>query len=832
MTGRQRVLGVLVAAGAITAAAAAQVDPDAGVGVELEQFGVGNAYRPGSVTAILLTLTSNLEEAESCWVQWEVPNAEGDVAEYGRSISLSPGLATPVWLYAPLPPHTRSSDVWTVRVFEERNGQRRRELGGTRISADLVSALRHETERGLIAVIGRSRMGLDGYGNPDPTLRPNPPGAHEDTRIVSGISPQELPDRWEAFLEFEAVVWSDALPQQLRVDSANALREYVRRGGHLVINLPAAGNPWGLGALGQTWLDDLLVQQAPRTDEAVKLSDVIGLLSKSDDVMRDIDLSIRVFGEIPESGAGFDAIDNGYEPLMALPDGRVVVIQRVYGFGRVTMLGIDLSSSQLNSLRLPQADAFWNRVLGRRADTPFAGELAAMKDERPRLLASGRAAEVAIGDSGLFKDAANKGGRAEIGLLAATLMFIAYWLVACFAIPFVLKQRGLVRHTWLAFAAAAGLFTAIAWGGVRVLREHAVEFRHVTVLDVLAAPPQPAVTDEPQFQRGIVWGSLYSPGYGTAQVSVDSDPQQRDLLLTWAAPEKPAERFPNVDRYRVDVGRSPPDFRIPVRATATQLYANWLGGLDPDWGGTLRSDPEDPIRIEHEESDHGEPGAAYLAGSIIHELPGPLTDVLIIWVTNERAPRRRYAVDDDGNELPWLPPPPDDGRPMLNRGHMWVRRADAGPWYAGSPLVLPKPEPFGRRGSRLDQNIYRRYIKGEEGGSYLGTTGARLTERRPRLCLEMLSFYQQLTPPKYHRLGDKDPDTAVAIRQLGRELDLSAWFTRPCLIVIGYVQGAPTPVPLRVDGRAPPGDGLTVVRWIYPLPLDQAQLVGKQPPTG
>jgi hypothetical protein len=406
-------------------------------------------------------------------------------------------------------------------------------------------------------------------------------------------------------------------------------------------------------------------------------------------------------------------------------------------------------------------------------------------------------------------------------------MFAAYWLVACPAAFFVLKQRGLVKHTWLAFAAAAGLFTAIAWGGVRVLREHNTEFRHVTVLDVLARPPQPGATDEPQFQRGICWGSLYSPGYGATRISIESDPLQRDLLLTWAAPEKPRERFPNVDRYTVDVGRAPADFQIPIRATATQLYANWLGGLDPDWGGTLYADPEDPIRVERDAF-----GAPYVAGTIRHELPRPLTDVHIIWVQNERAARRRYDVDEDGDEQPWMPATPDFGRAMLNRGHMWIRRADDGPWDAGSALEIPRPQPVGRRGTRLDQNLYRRYIQNEEGGSYLGGTEARLTERRPRRCLEMLSFFHQLTPPKYHRLGDKDPETAVANRQLGRELDLSVWFTRPCLIVIGYLDGAPTPVPLRVDGRPPAGDGLTVVRWVYPLPLDEAQVVGPETSTG
>ncbi|MHC4100611.1 MAG: hypothetical protein ACYSW1_06980, partial [Planctomycetota bacterium] len=573
MIGRALMLVPLAALGSLAPAASAQVGPAANVDVQLRQFGVGNAFRPGEVTAIQVSLTSGLDEAVPCWVQWEVPNAEGDIAEYARSVTLSPGSPALVWLYAPLPPNASRSTVWTIRVFEERDGKRRRELGGARISPADVNAFRHELERGMIAVVGRAKMRLDEYGNPW-NRRPNPPGAHEETRIVSGILAHELPDRWDGFKLFEAVVWSDAFPQQLRVDSANALREYIRRGGHLVITLPEAGNPWGLGARGQTWLDDLLVHQAPRTDEGVMLSDLTPVLAKTNFIPIDIELSIRVFKEI---GGEFDAIDNGYEPLIALPDdGRVVVIQRVFGFGRITIIGIDLSSQQIASMRLPHADVFWNRILGRRADTPQPNELKAMEEEDPRLLARGVANELTIGDSRLFKDSIDKGGRAEVGLLGALFLFIAYWILAGPVGFFLLKQRGYVRHAWLAFAAAAGLFTAIAWGGVRVLRERNVEFRHVTFLDHVTRPPQPGAVDEPRFQRGICWGSLYLPSYGDARVSIDSDAQQRDLLLTWAAPEKPPERFPNVDRYAIDVGRAPADYEIPVRATATQLYATWL----------------------------------------------------------------------------------------------------------------------------------------------------------------------------------------------------------------------------------------------------------------
>ena len=55
---------------------------------------------------------------------------------------------------------------------------------------------------------------------------------------------------------------------------------------------------------------------------------------------------------------------------------------------------------------------------------------------------------------------------------------------------------------------------------------------------------------------------------------------------------------------------------------------------------------------------------------------------------------------------------------------------------------------------------------------------------------------------------------------MGRELDLSPWFVRPCLIVIGYLEPSACPIPIRVDGKPVTSTGTTVVRWIKPLKLD------------
>ncbi|MCH7571742.1 MAG: hypothetical protein IH891_02370 [Planctomycetes bacterium] len=139
-------------------------------------------------------------------------------------------------------------------------------------------------------------------------------------------------------------------------------------------------------------------------------------------------------------------------------------------------------------------------------------------------------------------------------------------------------------------------------------------------------------------------------------------------------------------------------------------------------------------------------------------------------------------------------------------------------------LRLPPREP--RANSMLTKNIDD-YIKGFTKRLGSGLSGA-LSRRDMRNYMEMLGIFQQLTPPTYLKLkGKQAPETLVASRTLGRELDLSAWFTRPCVIILGYLEDSPCPIPLRVDGKPPataPGS-LTIVRWIYPLPLDEAKVV-------
>jgi hypothetical protein len=88
--------------------------------------------------------------------------------------------------------------------------------------------------------------------------------------------------------------------------------------------------------------------------------------------------------------------------------------------------------------------------------------------------------------------------------------------------------------------------------------------------------------------------------------------------------------------------------------------------------------------------------------------------------------------------------------------------------------------------------------------------------------LVSMSFFNQLHPPEYSINSSNQP--TLARRAVTHTMDLSRWFTQPCVIVIGQLriegpQSIPTPFEVRVNDqlRAPSVRGTTLVRWIYPL---------------
>jgi len=810
------------------------------VSIRLDRFGVGSAFRAGEWVAARFAVTLESGEPQAAQLVWEVPNADGDIAEHVRPLVLNPGQPVTLWLSARLVPRTDTGSVFTVRVFADDDGERGQELSSTRISPGSAEAPATliEDDRSAIVVLGPTRMNLDGYSTQSAQTNPLPRGLHEGTQIVGGLNTRELPDRWEGLLPFEAIVWGDVAPQTLELDESEALREYIRRGGHLVVVLPQAGNPWGLGAAASHQLHDLLPARAPRRVEGVPVAQLMPVLSKLDGLRNSsAKTNLSVFDPA--------TLGSDYEPFMALParrdsrtglpvpaaaradqlEGAVVAVQRRLGFGRITVVGIDIASiSRLNLQAggLPQTDAFWNRILGRRGDTPSPEELQVLENAPVRQFTADRLSSNVFGSGETINSFIGMTGQAAFGTLLAIALFALYWFVACPISFYALRGRGQVRHAWMAFVVVGAAFTVAAWLGGTLLRQANVAIKHVTFLDHVARVPGAPPSDEPQFQRALSWFSVYLPSYGSAEVRLVGEPTQRDLLASWAAPGSSEQGFPDRDRYIVDytdLSRA----RFPSRATATTLEAHWLGVVDERRFGSLPAASE-PIVEQITRDVTGT--RVQLSGVLKHGLPASLENVILIHVSSFRTPLRSAAASSGiDSAKPAIPGDiPNFGRivaiPKWEPGQSLNLREAL---YRLGPLIIPEPRSMPSSFPRSLAARYTDAVAKLHGG--LAEPGLDTDLRRR--YFEMLSLFNMLEPPRWLESQPSTVDTAVRFsRRLGRSLDLSPWFTRPCVIIIGHLRDETVPAagripfPVEVNGSEPPSEGWTIVRWICPLPLD------------
>jgi len=844
-----RVLAVVALVAAIFATPAPAQD----ILIELDRFGVGGTYRPGGWVAARFRVTQRGGEPQAVQLVWETPNADGDIAENTRSLVLNPGTPTVRWLSAWLLPSVDTATTFAVRLHAEEGGRRGRELAATRISPTSAAApsVQVDLSQSLLGVFGASRLNLDGYATQF-GMQQFPRGMHETTRVIAGLDAREIPDRWEGLGAFEALIWTDASPAALELEEAESLRQYIARGGHLVIILPQAGNPWNFGSSAGSALGELLPSRPPQRLESVPISQLTSLLSKVDGVRNPRAVtSVNVWD--PES------LDRGWVPFLGLParrspisgtliaepeslDGRCVAIQRLVQHGRVTIVGIDVAAISRLGLQaggLPQADAFWNRILGRRGDTPSGEELDTLDKATPRRLTPDNAPRFTMGGGELIASRIGMTGPAMTGTLLAIVVFTVYWLVAGPLGFVLLKRSGKVRHAWLAFLLTGLAFTAIAWIGGAAIRLGSVRLQHVTILDHIARVPGDPPSTEPQLQRAISWMSVYLPGYGSTRVEIASDPGQRDLLASWLAPGTSPQRFPNIDRYVVPY-TSPNAFSLPSRATATLLEARWMGTLDPDLGRLpYASDPSQPIR---EVIARTPSLSASMQGKLRHELRGTLSHVSILHISSLRTPLRRMLGERaEAAAQPALP----GELPAIG---LYYYKAS---WAPGEDLDLSQmyiaertgqATPLRAEDARSPRSLARSFLKryredivAETSALGLGSPTVTLTGRNWARLIEMLSFFNMLPTPQWFTEGAFiDALPPRYLRQLGREMDLSAWFTRPCVIIIGLLEEdqpdgkTPCPVPMLVDGSRPPASGTTVVRWICPLPV-AADLVSVEP---
>ncbi len=781
------------------------------VEIKATSFGVGGVVRPGDWAGIRLSIRDSADKARELVVRLTIRDADGDRAQYESNLTSSPGQALSHWTYVKIPPRFRQGDSIQAQVFAGSeqaapSGQRPTFAAGRLLgSASLTSAIVVDRTRGLIGVAGATQMGLQRYSGPDNGSTNQSdlqglPGSHEVSNLVSRLDAEAIPDRWIGLALFDTIVWNDPTLSRLGTAGSAAIREWVQRGGHLIVVLPR---------IGQTWTDEKnnpLFDICPRVSaarrEGVDLEPYRLLITRDPKLAMPAREIVHVLTPLP------DAAPDEAMPILSGPDREGLVVRRIFGVGDVTFVGLDVASEWMRNHSMPEPEMFWHRVLGRRGELyqPKSGETTFAHADRDIIT--------------LDRDIADqiaKTGRAELGVFAGLVVFVVYWLVAGPLGYTALKRAGRVHHAWVAFVLAGGLFTAIAWGGAMAIRPQRVQASHLTLLDHVYGQAT---------QRARSWISLLVPSYGDATLTT-SDPaapsgsRQSNAIAPWEPDGAPTASFPDARGYRID-SRSPDRITFPTRATVKQFQLDWAGG--PAWKMLRPISPDgDPSKARlWLESEPGERSSMPknvrlpVRGLLTHDLPGPLSDVVIIVNRGQRHVTASLGA----------------GGPLLSDIGAY-RLQD--PWKPGETLDLESkvatldgdPLPF------LEQLIGS-YVGSPEGLTAPDSDPARVTARQVALAL-----MPQLQPPA--RPGTSNSRDRLAQRKATHGWDLGGWFTQPCIMIIGQVgqreSGPATPIPLYMStggsARSVSSSGRTVVRWVYPLPPDPPRVPPRsaEPPT-
>lgn len=738
----------------LTGPLCAAQDVDAGASeVEIKGvvFGVGETVRPGAWAGVRLTLRDRGDRVRAALVRLHIEDPDGDTALHQRLVTLNPGREQEMWLYARLPYDAESSQTFTVTVRLAPEGEA--ETAGRRIGAARIQPRRVvPPTSALIGIVGRRSAGLDQYAaTPIGTNRPGT--AHELTETVLGLEPASMPDDWRGLAAMEALVWLEGDPLDLTDEAAQAIREWVHRGGQLVVALPPVGETW---SNARNPLIDLVPEMTISRQEGVDLEQYREMLTGLERLPLPDQAVVHTF--TARDGASV----SDATPVLAGSDGRTLVMRRILGAGMSTFIGIDLGSSRLAG-RL-DAHRLWHRILGRRFTVMSPTEMQQRRQSEPGTDFTSRDEIVLDADIGSL---VNMTGRAGAGVLLAVIVFAAYLLLAGPGGFAMLKMRGREKHAWVAFVCTAAIFAVAAWSGATALRPSLTEIRHVTLIDHVFAQP---------VDRARTWFSVILPTYGAQRVSIGpgegASERWANALSPWDDPEGIGKTvFPDRREYVIN-SRQPGSIEVPTRSTVKQFRADWLGPpplrTPVPVGGQLYVD-----------------SSGALVGTLEHELDAPLEEVQIVLV------RRQTRLGVEGlpaETVAWSLP-------------------DA--WAPRTPLDLEQ------LGDPSDgEELFRVLAERTAGTGGFGALARARSDREARRRVAIAAWMTMLEPPNWRTMRGGVKTLLQRRETLG--WDLGEWFTQPCLIIVGQMEGE-TPTPIEVDGREPASRGLVVLRWIYPL---------------
>ncbi|MGZ8513490.1 MAG: hypothetical protein ACXW4H_00465 [Candidatus Limnocylindrales bacterium] len=317
----------------------------------------------------------------------------------------------------------------------------------------------HDATQLMVAVVAEHPEGIVGNLG----LLPN---QNQLAPLVMSLTPEDLPDRVEAWGALDRVVWQDVDADRLSPAQLEALRGWVAGGGRLVIAGGTAG-PKVLGAF-----PDTLLPYRPVTTTDVPAASLGGIL-----------------GVLPGDATALPALSGELIDgrSLASAGGRVVAADRGYGSGQVTLLGFDPTATWIVDSKAAQG--LWRRLLPARS----SGGLT-------------------FADDSMLVSAVSQFPSLALPPIGGLIVLLAAYILLIGPINYLILRRLDRREwAWLTMPILVIAFTLGAYGFGTALRGNDVIVNEVAIVHGAAG-----ATDG----TGQIYLGVFSPSRGQYQLQV------------------------------------------------------------------------------------------------------------------------------------------------------------------------------------------------------------------------------------------------------------------------------------------------------------------------
>lgn len=578
-------------------ACAAQA-PSAKVAIDAIRIGFDGTVKPGSWVPLAIDIESK-DYSGGAMLQIATPDADGAMASlFVPNIPIEAGVKRTVRHYVKLAQQGAVIEL-TLQGQDGPLARRTFELG---VSDDVFF------ESGATAIVVNigSAPGLrepdDDEGESDVS----------DTRVVSISSVDELPTQWFAYEAVDVVVLAagDAkFLSRFPEENRQALRSWVRQGGRLFVSV---GADWQIVA------KSFLAEMLP--------ADILGMQTAGR-----LDARIAALETLADAkGAGLEVSEEGVPVAILsrkggrqLPeDSAPVLVTDNYGFGEVSILGLDVQSRAFR--QWPARREFWAKVLelpqGKEAPTQASGNVYANPTDPFGGWVDGRLQS--------FPDVS------VVPFSWIAVLILGYILLIGPIDYFFLKRFvGRLELTWLTFPIWVLLVSVGAYLAAYRLKGNELRVNRMEVLDVdldsatlrgrdfvsVFSPviDRYTVTTTPGLAANGSWDEL---GMGTGTASrVTSCLGPLSFRDSYGRAPSAAGGFLDTSSYRYASPEPVAVLKAPIRVWSDKSFTTqWLAQAGP----ILEAD----VRVQS--SAYGQ---VELVGRLTNRLDTPIHDAVLLW---------------------------------------------------------------------------------------------------------------------------------------------------------------------------------------------------------